>query len=669
MLDSVLGALDLLFTARGALFLALGTVVGLIFGAIPGLGGTTAIALLIPLTFGMQPYEAITLMGGVMGSVAFGGSVSAILLNTPGIAPNAATCFDGYPLAQQGKAGLAIGAAATASSVGGLIGVVILVAVIPIAKQIVLLFGPPEFFMLAVMGLGAIALSTGGKFLRGLVAGALGLALAFVGYDAVSGGMRFTLGSDYLWDGIPLVPALTGLFAISEMINLTAKGGTVAATNAANVRISRVGDGVRAVFRNYPVLLRGSTIGAFIGAVPGVGGTVASFLSYASTVQADKDPESFGKGNVKGVIAPESANNAKDGGALIPTLAFGIPGSAEMAIFLGVLIQHGLQPGPLLLIEHEGVIFSLILALAVACVLASMVGLAIARQLTMITLVDVHILVPAVVSIALVGVYALHTSIGDVLLALAFGGIGYLMIRFDYPRITLVIALVLGELAERSFHQSMMMSDGAYSVFVSRGISLGLLIVTVLILLAPAARLGYARARARADSAPRPTRAAGRAWNLWRLGMPVALLALSAVFLAWAYRYDPRPRMVPVLTGWVLVLLCALDAMAATGTRWGDWVGAAFSGEAARTDEAGAARQSLRRVLIASAWVAAFVGAVLAVGFLVAIPVYVALFVIVQGKMSLRRGAAAAVATSAFTAIVFEWLMQYPVYRGFLFEP
>jgi len=488
MLESISEALTFLFTVQGIYFLALGCLIGLVFGVIPGLGGTTAIALIIPVTYGMDAHLAITLIGGIMGAVAFGGSISAILLNTPGTAPNAATCFDGYPLAQQGKAGMAIGAAATASSLGGLIGVVILIAVIPIAREIVLSFGPPEFFALAVMGIGAIALSTGGKFLRGLIAAGVGLALAFIGYDAVNGGVRFTVDVEYLWDGIPLVPALTGLFAIAEMMKLSIEGGTVARSGE-NIKISRVTDGVIATFKNYPVVLRGSAIGAFIGAVPGVGGAVACFLSYASVVQTAKDPETYGKGNIRGVIAPESANNAKDGGALIPTLAFGIPGSAEMAIFLGVLILHGLEPGPMLLLESPGVIFSLILALASACVLSSLVGMSLARLLSMITLIDVYIIAPAVVSVALVGVYALHGSWGDVVLSLIFGWLGYLMIRFDYPRITLVIAMVLGELTGRSFHQSIMMSDGDWTIFFTRGISLGLLVLTALILLAPAIRL------------------------------------------------------------------------------------------------------------------------------------------------------------------------------------
>ncbi len=488
MFESATEALALLFTLKGSLYLCLGVSIGLVFGAIPGLGGTTAIALLIPLTFGMQPAEAITLIGGVMGSVAFGGSISAILLNTPGIAPNAATCFDGFPLAQQGKAGMAIGAAATASSLGGILGVAILVAVIPIAKEIVLLFGPPEFFALAILGLGAIALSTGGKFLRGLIAGGVGLALAFVGLDAVNGGDRFTGGVEYLLDGVRLVPTLTGVFAIAEMINLTLKGGRVVSGGGESMKISRVSDGIVAVFKNIPILIRGSAIGAFIGAIPGVGGTVASFLSYASTVQASKNPESFGTGNIQGVIAPESANNAKDGGALIPTLAFGIPGSAEMAIFLGVLILHGLEPGPMMLVEHEGVVFSLIVAVASAAILASVIGLILARWLSLITLVDVHILAPTVVAVALVGVYALHNSMGDVAVAMIFGIIGFLMIRYDYPRITAVIALVLGELAERSYHQSMMIGDNSFSIFYGRPISAVLLVATVLIILSPSIR-------------------------------------------------------------------------------------------------------------------------------------------------------------------------------------
>jgi putative tricarboxylic transport membrane protein len=487
MVESTLAALQVLFTPGGALFLFLGVVIGLLFGVMPGLGGTTAIAILMPLTFSMEPNHAMALIGGIMGAVSAGGSITAILLNTPGTAPNAATCFDGYPLAQQGKAGAAIGAAAVASTLGGLIGVVVLIAVIPVMKTIVLLFGPPEYFMLALMGLSAIALSTGGQFLRGLIAGAFGLMLAFVGYNAVSGGVRFTLGVEYLWDGIPLVPALTGLFAISEMIALSVSGGTIARERA-TARVTSVVEGVVAVFKHWKTLLQGSAIGTLIGAVPGLGGTVAGFLSYTAAMQISKSPETFGKGNIEGVIGPEAANNAKDGGALIPTLAFGVPGSAEMAVFLGVLVLHGLDPGPMLLIQHEGVIFSLILALSASCIIATLITLAVARYLVMITLIDVHVLVPAVVAVSFVGVYALREAIGDVVVAAAFGLLGYLMMRFRFPRVTMVIALVLGEIAERSFFQSLNMASGDWTIFFTRMPSLILFVLTIGCLAYPTAR-------------------------------------------------------------------------------------------------------------------------------------------------------------------------------------
>ena len=236
---------------------------------------------------------------------------------------------------------------------------------------------------------------------------------------------------------------------------------------------------MRAVFTHWKTLLQGSAIGTLIGAVPGLGGTVAAFLAYTAAMQTSKHPETFGKGNIEGVIGPESANNAKDGGALIPTLAFGVPGSAEMAVFLGVLVLHGLDPGPMLLIEHEGVIFSLILALSASCIIATLITLSVARYLVMITLIDVHILVPAVIAVSLVGVYALKETIGDVVVAAIFGLLGYLMIRFRFPRVTMVIALILGEIAERSFYQSLNMASGDWTIFFTRVPSLILFIITI----------------------------------------------------------------------------------------------------------------------------------------------------------------------------------------------
>lgn len=492
-LDALLEAFIAVLNGGSLLYLMAGVLLGLTFGVIPGLGGTTALALLIPVTYTLDPLDAMYLAGGVMGATSFGGSISAILLNTPGTAPNAATTFDGYPLARQGKAGLAIGASATASAMGGLIGLFTLLLFIPVAREVVLSFGSSEFFLLTILGLAAIAVSVKGKLLRGLISGCVGLLLAFTGANQFTGDTRFTAGIDYLWDGIPLVPALTGLFAISQMIELALKGGSVAdegtRLEAAKMRITGVGEGILAVFRHWPVLLRGSVIGTVIGAVPGLGGTVAAFLAYSSTAQTAKDRDTFGTGNIKGVIAPESANNAKDGGSLIPTVAFGIPGSAETAIFLAILVLHGMEPGPSILLHNEREIYGLIVALTFSAVGASLIGLALSRVLVLITRVDVNVVVPVVVTLSLTGVYVLEGRMADVLLTVLLGLLGYLMIRFDYPRLTLVIAFVLGETAERSFHQVRLISDGqVVQYMLERPVSVVLIIATIITFLLPAMR-------------------------------------------------------------------------------------------------------------------------------------------------------------------------------------
>jgi putative tricarboxylic transport membrane protein len=488
--DLLFSAVAEVFSSGSVIYVFIGVALGLCFGVIPGLGGTTALALLIPVTYSMESLDAMYLAGGVMGAVAFGGSITAILLNTPGTAPNAATTFDGYPMAQQGKAGMAIGASATASAMGGIIGLFTLLLFIPLAKQIVLLFGPAEFLLLTVLGLTAIAVSARGKLLRGLIAGGIGLFLAFVGTDMITGEERYTMGFSYLWDGIPLVPTLTGMFAISQMIELALKGGSVASGDREMARrITDLWGGVMAVFKHWTVLLRGSIIGTVIGAIPGLGGTVAAFIAYTSTVQASRNPESFGKGNIVGVIAPESANNAKDGGSLVPTIAFGIPGSAETALFLGILVLHGMDPGPTILLENQREIYGLIVALTLSAVSASIIGLLVARWLVLITFVNVHILVPVVTAVSLTGVYVLEGKPGDVILTMIMGFVGYLMIRFDYPRLTLVIALVLGDTAERSFHMTETISDyHMWSFMLGRPTAVILLASIVVTLCLPIAR-------------------------------------------------------------------------------------------------------------------------------------------------------------------------------------
>ena len=480
-------ALGLLFTWPTIGFLVIGTLIGMVFGALPGLGGTIALALLIPLTFGMEPTPAMVLFGSTLGGVAFGGSISAILINVPGTGPNAATLLDGYPMSRQGRAGEALGVSATASALGAIFGLIVLVAILPIAREVILAFSSPEFFWLAVFGLTIIAVTSRGQMLKGLVAGGIGLLLAFVGYNAVTGIYRYGFGTEYLWDGVQLVPALIGLFAIAEVIKLAAEGGTIA--EGGEIKSARGAlKGAKIVFSHPVTFLRSAATGTLIGMVPGAGGTVANFISYMGALQSDDDPESFGKGNPKGVIASEAANDAKDGGALLPAVVFGIPGSAAIAVMLGGFILHGLNPGRQLLNDNLPVLFTLIFSLLFANILTSIIGLSIADQIAKLTRIPVNVLTPAILVVSLVGAFAIRNNLGDLFIAVIFGFIGYAMIAFDYSRIAVVIALILGELAERSFLQSLMISDNGPLIFVTRPISIILIALTIIGLVLPFVR-------------------------------------------------------------------------------------------------------------------------------------------------------------------------------------
>lgn len=488
MIDAILTAVTTLFSWPAIVFVIIGTLIGMVFGAVPGLGGTIAIALLIPVTFGMEPQPAIILFASTLGGVAFGGSISAILINVPGTGPNAATLLDGYPMSQQGRAGEALGVAATASALGALFGLVILISILPIAREIVLAFQPPEFFWLAIFGLTIIAVATEGTLLKGIIAGGFGLMLSLIGFAGTTGEYRYGFGTEYLWDGIDLVVALIGLFAIAEVINMIRKGGTIAKTDEYVGSRSGVFRGAREVLKRPSLFVRSAAIGTLIGMVPGAGGTVANFISYIQAVQTSHEPETFGKGNLEGVLASEAANDAKDGGALIPTLIFGIPGSAAMAVLLGGLQFHGVTPGRALLEEELSLLFLIIAALLVSNVLTSTIGITFSNHFAKLTKVPVKLLTAPILVICLVGAFALRNNMGDVVVALVFGFIGYFMVIFGYSRVAVVLALILGPIAERNFLQTLMIWDGDYTAFFVRPISIVLILVTIISLVLPFAR-------------------------------------------------------------------------------------------------------------------------------------------------------------------------------------
>ena len=484
MVEAALPALISMLTWPAPLYLVLGTLLGMLFGILPGLGGPQVLALLLPITYGMHAELAMVLLVGAMSSIAFGGSIPAILINTPGTGQSAATCFDGFPLAQQGKAGMAIGAAATASCLGAVFGAIILTVILPIGRLVVLAFSYPEYFMLALMGLSVIAVVSIGSLWKGLVAACLGLIFSTFGYDPITGSVRFTFGSDYLWDGIRLMPAFIGLFAIGETLDLFLKRGKIA--QAYTGKIGGVTQGVKAVFRNFGLFLRCSIIGTIVGIVPGVGGAVSNFLAYGHAVQVSKNPENFGKGDIRGVIAPEAGNDAKDGGALVPTLIFGIPGSLEMAVFLGALIVLGLEPGPRMMLDHPEIVLVLIYTLVAGNILVALIGLFGAGALVKLTYVPSSLLAPVIFMLGLMGAYLTHGMVADVIVSLIFGVLALAMKRFDFSRIAVVIALVLGPLAQKTFHQTLMLW-GLKGFFI-RPISLGIFIITLAMVIFPYVR-------------------------------------------------------------------------------------------------------------------------------------------------------------------------------------
>jgi putative tricarboxylic transport membrane protein len=487
MFESMAIAATTLAQPMAIAMLMFGVVLGTTFGALPGLGSIVALSVVLPFTFGMEPIMAMFLYAGIMSSVTFGGSVPAILLNTPGTPPNAATCFDGYPMAQRGEGARAVAVSATSCFVGSISGALVTIALLPVIKPIVFAFGPPEFFWLVVFGLVMIAFASRANMVKGLIGGGVGIMLSLVGYSDSYDSFRYTFGSNYLWDGIPLVPFVVGLFAVSELISYSSRSGsTVKAgfTGKINWR-GQVMTGIKDVFSRPKQWIRASIIGAGIGIIPGLGGGVAAFMSYFVGMQRTKEPETYGKGNVEGIIASETANDAKEGGALLPTVAFGLPGSPDMAILLGAFILHGMEPGPVMLRDHMDLIYALLFGIVVSQIATSGLGLIATPWLARLSLLPTRWISPFVLTLVFVGTYMVRTNILDVGMAIVAGIFGYLMRRYGFPLITIVIGYILGPLAEISYSQSMQISDDSFMIFVTEPIALILMIGSFMTLAVP----------------------------------------------------------------------------------------------------------------------------------------------------------------------------------------
>ncbi|MDR7481107.1 MAG: tripartite tricarboxylate transporter permease [Armatimonadota bacterium] len=454
MLEALLQALVEVLQWQALRFMLIGIAVGFWVGLLPGLGGGTTLALMLPFVYRMEPVAAFAFLLGMHAVVATTGDITSILFGIPGEGTTAATVLDGHAMAKRGEAGRALGAALGSSLVGAVVGAAALAAAIPVVRPLVLTFGSPELFMLAVLGIAFIASLSGRSpraMLRGFLAGALGLMIAAVGSDPQAGNHRYTLGTLYLWDGLDLVPVLVGFFAIPEIIDLAVRGTAIAGQAPAG-RLAGVAAGVRDVFRHFWLTIRCSLIGTYIGIIPGLGGGVAQWLAYAHAAQSVRSPHeraAFGTGDVRGVLGPGAANNSKEGGALIPTVAFGVPGSSAMAILLGGFFLVGLTPGPDMLTRHLNVTLSMVWTIVLANIVTVAVCLVFLHHLARLTTIRGTLLIPVLVLLTFVGAYTANNSLGDVVVMLAFGALGYLMVRYQWPRAPLVLGLVLGDVAER----------------------------------------------------------------------------------------------------------------------------------------------------------------------------------------------------------------------------
>lgn len=464
-----------MFTPYNLLVILLGSMVGTIVGALPGLGPSAGLALMIPLTFTMNPSAGLALLMGVYMGCMFGGRITAILINTPGDAPAIVTCMDGYPLMQQGRGGFALGISAISSFLGGFFGIAVLVFLAPTIADLVINFGAPEYFMLLLMGLCTIALLAGDSIIKALLMTVVGFVIGLVGCDFVSGYARFCYTPELL-EGIDFVVVIMGMYGIGEVL-YNVEHQVHLDLGKPNFKLSEYIPTRKELKQVSMPMLRGSLIGTAIGILPAAGGTIATFLAYATEKKSSKDPSRFGHGAPEGLAAPEAANNASVGGALVPLITMGIPGSGGTAILLGVFIMFGMRPGPLLMTESGDIVWSMISALLIANVFLLITNLLlIPLFVNAIRLVEKNLSV-LVLALCCVGAYALNYSFFNVWLMLLFGLFGYMTKKFKMPTGPLILSVVLASSLESYFRQSLMLSKGSYSIFVTRPVSLVILLL------------------------------------------------------------------------------------------------------------------------------------------------------------------------------------------------
>ena len=482
-INSLMQGFSVAMTLPNIGFMLVGLLLGILIGVLPGLGGANGVAILLPLTFSMNPTSAIIMLSCIYWGALFGGAITSILFNIPGEPWSVATTFDGFPMAQQGRAAEALTTAFTSSFVGALFAVLAITFLAPLLAKFALEFGPPEFFAVQMLTFCSFLGMSKEPPMKTLAAMMLGFALAAVGMDSVTGQLRMTFGFPVLLKGFDFLIAVIGLFGIGEIL-LTMEEGLAFKGKSAKINFRIVWQTWKELIKYWRTFIRSMLIGCWMGITPG-GATPASFMSYGMARRAAKDKDSFGKGNIEGVIAPETAAHAAGTSALLPMLTLGIPGSPTAAVLLGGLLIWGLQPGPLLFVEQKDFVWGLIASMYLGNIVGLIVVLTTVPWWAAILRIPFAVIAPVIVFICAIGAYTVHSSVFDVVMMLVFGVLGYFFKKLRYPLAPLVLALVLGDMAESSFRQSMLLSQGQVGIFFSNWLVGSLMAVSIFLLLVP----------------------------------------------------------------------------------------------------------------------------------------------------------------------------------------
>ncbi len=659
MFDAVLNGLVAVAAWPAIGYLFLGVLLGLWFGAVPGLSGLVGLAILVPFTFAMEPAPALAFLLGAFAVTTTSDTIASVLLGIPGTAASQATILDGYPMAMKGEASRAFGAAFTVSAIGGLLGAVVLGVSIPLVQPLILSFSQAEVFMLCLLGLAMVGSLSGNSVLLGLIAALIGLGLSYVGYSENGALPRYWLGATYLLEGLPLIPVVLGLFALPELIGLGARGSTV--SNVPRERVSSgIATGIGDALRNWWLVLRSTAIGAYVGMLPGLGGSIVDWVAYGHAVQSSKNNENFGKGDVRGVIAPETANNAMKGGALIPTIAFGIPGSAAMAILMGALLIQGMTPGPEMLTTRLDVTFSLVWMLAIANVAGALILMLLARHIARVTFIRGHLLVPVIVLFVFMGAWLANSSIGDWVVLLLFGILGYLMKQGGVPRPPMVLGFVIGPIMENALFITNSVHEGLDWLARPICLVIGALIVGSIVFGARRRRSTRAQIEGgagRAHTGSDPQR--GQADPTTALLATGLLLAASVYGLAPTFSWPADVGQIPMLTFIPAIVFC-LAALWQSVRELRQARAAGSDIFPGRTEMGEAGRLYL--------WWFGVLAATILAGQLVALPVFAALYLTIRGGYPWWAGLLYAAGAVSFLYLVFDRIVAVLWYPSLLFH-